>query len=284
MAIQAPHSRSGGRVLAAWSPDGRYIAFLPTLSPTTSGVFVVAAVGGAERKLTETYQDDPNRGYYGPNLSWTPDSRWLVLPHKEAPNAPSALFRLSLETGEKRRLTAPPPGSSGDWQPAVSPDGHALAFRRSITENVSDLYLLELSKNLTPASEPKRLTTDNSSSSPAWSPDGRVIVYCSGSTHTPNLWKITLSQPGWRPGKTERLTFAGEGVMEPAIFRQGRLAYSQMAIDVDIWRLELNGTHPAMKPPCPVISSTRVDHDPRYSPDGKHIVFASNRSGGLEIW
>jgi len=55
-----------------------------------------------------------------------------------------------------------------------------------------------------------------------------------------------------------------------------------MAIDVDIWRLELNGTHPAMNR-RPRHLFTRVDHDPRYSPDGKHFVFASNRSGGLKF-
>src|SRR6185503_4260892 len=100
----------------------------------------------------------------------------------------------------------------------------------------------------------------------------------------PNLWKLTLTSPGWRPGNRERLTFAGEGIVAPAISRQGRLAYGQTAIDVDIWRIELINSHSSAKAPSRLISSTRVDHEPRYSPDGKRIVFGSNRSGSMEIW
>jgi Tol biopolymer transport system component len=38
------------------------------------------------------------------------------------------------------------------------------------------------------------------------------------------------------------------------------------------------------KPPARLISSTRHDLAPQYSPDGRRIVFASNRSGTMEIW
>ena len=39
-----------------------------------------------------------------------------------------------------------------------------------------------------------------------------------------------------------------------------------------------------IKPPTRVVSSTRLDHTPQYSPDGKRIAFASDRSGSYEIW
>jgi dipeptidyl aminopeptidase/acylaminoacyl peptidase len=37
----------------AWSPDGRYIAFLRTLSADRMGVFLIPAIGGRERKLAD---------------------------------------------------------------------------------------------------------------------------------------------------------------------------------------------------------------------------------------
>jgi Tol biopolymer transport system component len=202
---------------------------------------------------------------------------------KESPGRPFGLFRLSVETGEKQRLISPPERSFGDLNPAVSPDGRALVFSRWARSHIRDLYLAELSNNLIPVSEPKRLTFDTNAGDPGWTPDGREIIFSAGSRHTPSLWKLTLSQPGWRPGKEARLAFAGEG-KEPAISRQGRLAYGRRSIDVDIWRLELNGGRPAKNPPVRLIASTRVDHEPRYSPDGKRIAFGSNRSGSLELW
>jgi Tol biopolymer transport system component len=62
------------------------------------------------------------------------------------------------------------------------------------------------------------------------------------------------------------------------------LAYSTITIRANIWRLELNGGHPSMKPATKLIASTHLDHTPEYSPDGKRIAFASDRSGNHEIW
>jgi len=48
---------------------------------------------------------------------------------------------------------------------------------------------------------------------------------------------------------------------------------------VDICRLELAGHAAAGKSPVRLISSTRLEHDASYSPDGKRIVFNSDRGG-----
>jgi eukaryotic-like serine/threonine-protein kinase len=135
-----------------WSPDGRFIAFVRALSDSASGVFLIPAIGGPERKLAEIHQPGP--AYDAPYLSWFPDSNGLAVVDQESPTSPKAIFRLSVETGEKQRLTSPPQGSWGDSNPAVSPDGRALAFRRSIEASFGDLFLVELSKDSGPASEP----------------------------------------------------------------------------------------------------------------------------------
>lgn len=46
----------------------------------------------------------------------------------------------------------------------------------------------------------------------------------------------------------------------------------------------MNGAKPEDSPGVRLISSTRLDHDMRYSPDGRRIAFASSRSGSHEIW
>ncbi|PYV82339.1 MAG: hypothetical protein DMG05_28310, partial [Acidobacteria bacterium] len=63
-----------------------------------------------------------------------------------------------------------------------------------------------------------------------------------------------------------------------------RLVYTRELIDVNIWRLELPGPHGKISAPMQLISSTRVDGRAQFSPDGKKIVFSSNRTGIMENW
>ncbi len=265
----------------AWSPDGRFIAFLRSLPNGRSGVFLIPAPGGPPRKVAEVWSPH-GVGVESPYLSWHPNGKWLVVMDRAVPDEPLALFLLSVETGEKRRLTTPPQRIVfGDVGPAVSPDGRAVVFSR----NNHDLFLQELSEDLNPKSQPKQLTFGNRyTASPAWTADGRAIIFSSGTPHSPTLYNILISQPGWRAGKPERLAFAGDGARQPAISRQGRLGYVRFTLDANIWRMKLNGGLPLALPPTKLIASTHLDHTPQYSPDGKRIAFASNRSGSHEIW
>ena len=81
------------------------------------------ALGGPERKLAETSNSSSAP-------AWSPDGKWLVLADDtKSATEPPGLLALSIETGEKRRLTTPPSGR--DFNPAFSPDGRAIAFVRS---------------------------------------------------------------------------------------------------------------------------------------------------------
>jgi Tol biopolymer transport system component len=53
--------------------------------------------------------------------------------------------------------------------------------------------------------------------------------------------------------------------------------------DVNIWRLDLTGLRSTAKA-APFIASTRLDSNPQYSPDGRRVAFASDRTGHMEIW
>ena len=263
----------------AWAPDGQSVAFLRMLSRDRDGVFLVPAIGGRARKVAEIFPTGLSDCYAAWQPAWHPGGRWLIVADKDSAGGPFRLFAVSAITGQRRSLTSPSPKSVGDLYPAISPNGRTLAFTRSIANNVSDLYQLPISDDLTATGEPKRLSTENFYvGSSAWTPDGRAIVFSGGDFHNPSLWKIGVEPPS---GKPSRLGFAAEGVTTPTISRQGRLAYGRGSIDVDIWRMDL--THPSHLA-SKLISSTRLDHTPQFSPDGKRIAFASNRSGSHELW
>ena len=223
-------------------------------------------------------------GGYG-FLAWTPDSKWLVGSCREAGDQNLALYLLSIETGEKRRLTYPPggdfPGDQGDNTPAVSPDGHTLAFDR-VAANKSDLYLLHLGRDYSPEGQPERVASDNLwNSYPTWMPSSSEIVFVSGISSNTGLWRLQRSNSA-RP---RRLVFAQELADRPAISRQGnRLAYQVERSDSNIWRIDLREPGHKLGVPVPFISSTRYESQPAYSSDGKRIAFVSDRSGTPEIW
>jgi Tol biopolymer transport system component len=172
----------------AWSPDGRFIAFLRVLPSGKAAVLLIPAIGGLERKIAEILP--------GGDPAWSPDGNWLVISEKDSETEHYALSLLSLDTGEKRKLTSPPKEFFGDTDPSFSPDGRSVVFSRGIDvhmSGLSDLYLLTLSDGLKPAGEPRRITFGNQGAEdPTWTPEGREIVYAAGSQVLRGLWRISV--------------------------------------------------------------------------------------------
>jgi Tol biopolymer transport system component len=273
-----------------WSPDGRFIAFCRNVSPSELAVILIPQRGGAERLLgTWDFAAMVRwRRLDWPYLAWTPDSKWLAVPipdpREGRPRAAWALFLLSVETGERRRLTTPPvlPDIRGDTAPAFSPDGRALVFSRE-TGDTDYLYLLRLSEDYRPLGEPERLEeVKEYSRGTVWLPDGSEIVFTSyGSSGNLGLWRMPIG----KPRSPRRLSLPGDRLWDPAVSRQGnRLAYSSWKSDTNIWRAEIPSPGQSPPPPVKFISSTKMDLHPQYSPDGNKIAFVSDRSGSRQIW
>ncbi len=266
-----------------WSPDGRYIAFTRELKEG-AGLYLIPSLGGAERRISQL-----SSGAGLNQISWSPDGDWLAIQDKSSPEEPPGIFLVARETGERRKLTSPPAVAHADRFPAISPDGKTVAFVRFISSGVGDLYLAP-----TAGGEARRLTFDNTSTATAvWTPDSREILFLSnrmrGGGSTYSLWRVPAT--GGTPVEVEA---AGRNLTSLAASRQGqRLAWTQTINDDNIWRMELaDAASPkGRKEPPPsaksaklLIFSTRLDASPDFSPDGKRVAFASDRSGSPEIW
>src|SRR5262249_2733605 len=63
------------------------------------------------------------------------------------------------------------------------------------------------------------------------------------------------------------------------------LAYTQIYADANIWRIETTQRASTSEGTATeLISSSRQEDSPSFSPDGSKIAFASDRSGSPEVW
>lgn len=263
-------SHPAAEVMPDFSPDGRQIAFLRAGAGKWD-ILVAPALGGAERQVGSVAM-----GF--PWLRWTPDGRFLVVTERAAERGPASIFLLSLETGEKRRLTTPPEDSAGDVAGLVAPDGEKLLVYRWTSMGLGDLFLVPLRAGYEPRGEAQRLTSDSARiTGMAWMPDSREVVFSSRREGADALWRIQAGSGG----APNRLAVGGDWSSYPAIAPRGnRLVFASTVLDTNIWRLELAPG----KAPQQWIASTQADENPAYSPDGRRIAFVSTRSGQRQIW
>jgi eukaryotic-like serine/threonine-protein kinase len=264
-------------VSPAWSPDGGRLAFLRIRDSVTE-VLTIPALGGPERKLGQVTTGEPLYSFFA-NLSWSPDGRFLAVAGR-TPQENASIYLISIESGEKRRLTSAPHEYEGDFQPRFSPDGKNLAYVRSRSWASDEIYVVPVAAGGSLGGPSRVSSGQDFILGLDWTPDGRNIMFSAPQAGGSALWIIPAA--GGRP---ERLAGAGENGIGPSISRQGnRLAYERSVTDPNIWRIPGPNAHDLRAAPEKWIASTEADQEVQFSPDGKKIVFVSTRSGDYEIW
>jgi Tol biopolymer transport system component len=266
--LQSPQASSSARVVI--------VRVLAALLPVALILSIVQArrwsdwvPGGEIVQLTNS------RAFDGlPSLS--PDGEWIAYRSDASGNGDILLSRL--DGWKTVNLTA---GSADDESaPAFSPDGTLIAF------GSPQSGIAVVSKD---GGAPRRIVREGTS--PAWTPDGRFIVYV-GETNTSNDFRSGVGE-GWKvdvaSGETVRLT--GGDFHEPAVSPGGlRIAYSGRTVDArnrrrvtsareHIWTMPLNGGEPRR-----ITSDAAAESSPMWSPDGRFLYYVSTRTGPSAIW
>ena len=273
----------------AWSPDGRLIAFLREPDQGPPGIYLIPALGGAERRLADIAAIPG----WNTGIAWTADNKRLIVSDQPAGELPG-LFLLSLENSEQRRLTSvpqrmpgvPSAGRWGDWDPALSADGRTLAFTRVVDSGNGDVHLLRLGPDMTAQGSPERLTFGNRfAASPTWLSSASEILFSQGAPEGERQILRLAAVPAGPDAIAGRQVSVGTDATNLAFSRaSGRLVFSRSQGDSNIYRLGLRGPGEPEGEPERLIASTRLENNPEYSPKGDSVAFMSSRSGSTEIW
>jgi len=255
-------------VAPAWSPDGRFIAF-EREAGQSHAYFIVPALSGPERKLANANPEPTGHG-----ISWSPDGKYLaVVERGSSHDSRAGIFFVSVESGEKRDSGIESPANFVA-DPAFSPDGRYLAFVSGSGFLSNDVYVAPVS-----GGKPRPLTALHALiKTPAWTSDGRELVFSSNHQGLKTLWRVALAG-----GEPQPLSIAADDAIKVTISaRRNRLAFLRYKVDTNIWAAPaVAGVH---SQPLKLIASTREDASPAFSPDGQRIAFASSRSGNFEIY
>ncbi len=215
----------------------------------------------------EQLTSDPAMDLY-PSLS--PDGETLYYASDRLGNWD--IFRYSIDQKTFVNLTLD--DAEDDRHPSVSPDGSTIAFRSE--REGGGIFLMS-----TDGEAVRQLTAEGYN--PSWSPDGTRIAYTLGEAAAPSergaypsaLYTIRVADG------QKRLITSGDAVQAVWSPNGVRLAYwgIHKGGQRDIWTIAAEGGKPV-----PLTEDTAVDWNPVWSPGGKFVYFASDRSGTMNLW
>jgi Tol biopolymer transport system component/imidazolonepropionase-like amidohydrolase len=277
----------GGAVRPQPSPDGRWVAFVRRVREQSVLTLFDLQTGGYQPLYDGLSRDQQEAwaifGVY-PNFAWTPDSQHLVFwaqgrlwkLHVASQQVAEIPFTVNVSQTLTEALHFSRPASRPTFEARMirdavtAPDGQTLVFHAAG----------HLWKKRLPDGTPQRLTTDaHFEYEPAFSPDGRWIVYTSwDDTELAAIWKVGLD------GRTPRKLTPRPGYYRtPRFSPDGTKVVYQRTTGNDLLGY-LHGTDPGL---YWIDSEGGEAHfiqedgaDARFNPSGDRVYFLSG--GGLE--
>jgi Tol biopolymer transport system component/DNA-binding winged helix-turn-helix (wHTH) protein len=291
-------------VSPVFSPDGASLAFARRVPGVrASAIIIVPSVGGPERILAQTKHELEPGYQIEPELDYDPTGTVIAGSCDAVSTKATAICKVPLDGGPQRTITSPPDGQM-DWSPRFSPDGKKLAFARWSSITTAHVYTLTLATgSLSRVTTEPRIVFGLS-----WTPDGREIIigtfrglervpehggklrrFVDGLSTDPritgrrlayceqlfdrDIWLIEMEPNQKRLGARRKFIYSTQAEANPDIspdgkrivFASGREAF----LHGEIWTANRDGSQQVRITPAGFGSADR----PRWSPDGKRILF-----------
>jgi TolB protein len=227
--------------------------------------------------------------------SWDPTGKLLAYTHREQFRGATTIVVMNKDGSGKHAI-------SEGLVPAWSPDGNWIAFTSGRT-GTPEIWIVRSN-----GTNQRQLTNSPGIAKimPTWSPDGQFIAYTQfdASAKHNSVWIMTASgrnprqlttgtwnnvdadgdfintandarSPAWSPTSNKIAFWSGE---------EGKMG--------QIWSINSDGSNrvqlilPAKPPvqPYPPPLPYSISDDPGWSPDGKAILFSTNRGNHPEMW
>lgn len=217
--------------------------------------------------------------------SVSPDGR--LISHVDAVGGDDHVFVRDLKTGENRCLTKGPGEAGWGVSSVISPDGKQIAYDWALGSNVGDWQELRLIG--IDGSSPRVLYRSNdllSASAEAWSPDGtQILATFLRKNLTYQIALVSVSDGAVRVVTTRALKTVNGRIwgQKVSFSPDGRyIAYEfppQRDASRDIFLLPTDGG-----PDIPLVQDPANNRLLDWTPDGKGILFASDRTGKWKAW
>jgi eukaryotic-like serine/threonine-protein kinase len=258
-----------------YSPDGSMVLFARTEGERSALYRVVSMGGGEPRKVVEN-------AAYG---DWSPDGKQIVFVRSKAEGLRTlSVIGLVEASGNNPREVAVLRDVSLS-HPRWSPDGSLLAaveLQSGLVQQRIVLLDADGKNERTLPAPPGGFSL----SSLAWLSDGRRIVYAQAESPTAAVVgggsAARIVRQDVTSGKWETLLSMPQSVLCLDVAGKDALVFDTRSSRVTLREVSLKPGSTAST--LWLTRGNSNDRQPSYSPDGKSVLFSSNRSGNLDIW
>ena len=254
----------------ALSPDGKWVAFTVTAwsmedNKANTDLWLVPADGGEPpRRLTWNEKTDTRP-------RWSPDGKHLMFVSKRG-EGPSQLYRLPMAGGEAEPLTdLPVAPASAQW----FPDGKRIAFAARTWPDLNDDFEA-VKKRLDERKEETQVRIADTRRVRYWDhylTDGRFTHLFELDLETREVRDLTPGSERLLPWWTRENLFDLSPDGKEIAFAANKTEPPYRTVDFDVWLMPAKGGE------AKNITSDNpaADTSPRYSPDGRFLVYGRNR-------
>ncbi len=266
-----------------FSPDGQRFAFVRNDTAQRETALMVARLDGSEERRLATRKRPEILSLLGP--SWSPDGRMIAFAAGVTGQGETSMRVLAVRVEDG--LTEPI--GSHTWtfigQVAWLGDGSGVVFsswRRTWGVYGDQIWLLTF-----PKGEARRVTNDMTSYegvSVSANPTTPIMLVTRRTDRVSRIWIAPESGRGFEAGRANHIQ-SGFGDNYSERFGldwtpDGRLLYATHASgNVDVWITTADGKRQKQ-----LTRDALTDNMPVATPDGRHIVFVSERAGASHIW